>query len=311
MPELPEVQAHVERLSRPAADGGFAGATLSGFTPITFTALKTALPAPTEAVGRPLNRVDRRGKFLLLRFDGSDAATATTTTATTATAEATAEAATDPSDLTFVVHLMQGGRLVPDAAQSARPRNGIARWTFDDGTALLLTEAGKERKAGVWVVAGNPLTQPPLDDLGIDADAVTRDQLATALRAKGTRLHTFLRDQHGIAGVGRMLANEICHRARLSPFAPTNKLTDDQIDALLAAIDSCIADALAFERGLDRMSTSAERPGNVHHRKGDTCPVCGDTVRAVEYNAYEVDYCPTCQTAGKVLADNTTSKFLK
>ena len=206
---------------------------------------------------------------------------------------------------------MQGGRLVPDAAQSARPRNGIARWTFDDGTALLLTEAGKERKAGVWVVAGNPLTQPPLDDLGIDADAVTRDQLATALRAKGTRLHTFLRDQHGIAGVGRMLANEICHRARLSPFASTNKLTDDQIDALLAAIDSYIADALAFERGLDRMSKSAERPGTVHHRKGDACPVCGDTVRAVEYNAYEVDYCPTCQTAGKVLADNTTSKFLK
>ena len=79
----------------------------------------------------------------------------------------------------------------------------------------------------------------------------------------------------------------------------------------LAAIDSCIADALAFERGLDRMSTSAERPGNVHHRKGDACPVCGDTVRAVEYNAYEVDYCPRCQTAGKVLADNTTSKFLK
>ena len=301
MPELPEVQAHVERLSRPVADGGFAGATLSGFTPITFTALKTAVPAPTEAVGRPLARVDRRGKFLLLRFDGSDATTAATP------AEATAET----SDLTFVVHLMQGGRLVPDAAQSARPRNGIARWTFDDGTALLLTEAGKERKAGVWVVAGDPLTQPPLDDLGIDADAVTRDQLATALRAKGTRLHTFLRDQHGIAGVGRMLANEICHRARLSPFASTNKLTDDQIDALLAAIDSCIADALAFERGLDRMSKSAERPGSVHHRKGDACPVCGDTVRAVEYNAYEVDYCPTCQTAGKVLADNTTSKFLK
>ena len=318
MPELPEVQAHVERLSRPVADGGFAGATLSGFTPITFTALKTALPAPTEAVGWPLARVDRRGKFLLLRFDGSDAATAATTTATTTAttaataAEATAaEATAETSDLTFVVHLMQGGRLVPDPVQSARPRNGIARWTFDDGTALLLTEAGKERKAGVWVVAGDPLTQPPLDDLGIDADAVTRDQLATALRAKGTRLHTFLREQHGIAGVGRMLANEICHRARLSPFASTNKLTDDQIDALLAAIDSCIEDALAFERGLDRMSKSAERPGNVHHRKGDACPVCGDTVRAVEYNAYEVDYCPTCQTAGKVLADNTTSKFLK
>ena len=283
MPELPEVQAHVERLT-----AEFAGAELSGFRPITFTALKTAVPDPSDAVGRALDRVDRRGKFLLLRFgtDGDDART-------------------------FVVHLMQGGRLVPDEAQSAKPRNGVARWTFADGRALLLTEAGKERKAGVWVVAGEPLVQPPLDDLGIDADIVTRDELVAALKAKGTRLHTFLRDQHGIAGIGRMLANEICHRAKLSPFAGTNKLDDEQIDRLLTAIQGCIADALAFERGMDRMSKSAERPGNAHHRKGDACPECGDTIRAVEYSAYEVDYCPTCQTGGKVLADNTTSKFLK
>ncbi|MEI2699455.1 MAG: DNA-formamidopyrimidine glycosylase family protein [Microthrixaceae bacterium] len=283
MPELPEVQAHVERLSRPADEDGFAGSVLSKFTPITFTALKTATPPPSDAVGTPLERVDRRGKFLLLRF----------------------------GEITFVVHLMQGGRLVPDEKQSAKPRNGIARWSFDDGRALLLTEAGKERKAGVWVVSGDALGQPPLDDLGVDADSVTVDALTSALRAKGTRLNTFLRDQHGIAGVGRMLANEICHRARLSPFASTNKLTDDQIAELHRSIVECIADALAFERGLDRMSKSAERPGAVHHRKGESCPVCGDTVRAVEYNAYEVDYCPTCQTGGKVLADNTTSKFLK
>jgi len=283
MPELPEVQAHVERLSRPADEDGFAGAVLSKFTPITFTALKTATPPPSDAVGTPLERVDRRGKFLLLRF----------------------------GEITFVVHLMQGGRLVPDEKQSAKPRNGIARWSFDDGRALLLTEAGKERKAGVWVVAGDPLGQPPLDGLGIDADAVTVDELTAALRAKGTRLHTFLRDQHGIAGIGRMLANEICHRAKLSPYASTNKLTDDQVASLHSAIVDCIADALGFERDLDRMSKSAERPGAVHHRKGEACPVCGDTVRAVEYNAYEVDYCPRCQTDGKVLADNTTSKFLK
>ena len=294
MPELPEVQAHVERLSRTVADGGFAGASLSGFRPITFTALKTATPAPSDAIDTALDRVDRRGKFLLLRFGGPGGAVPGDATA-----------------ITFVVHLMQGGRLVPDEKQSAKPRNGIARWTFDDGTALLLTEAGKERKAGVWVVAGDPLTRPPLDGLGIDADVITRDELATALAAKGTRLHTFLRDQHGIAGIGRMLANETCHRAKLSPFASTNKLDADQVDRLYAAIGECLADALAFERGMDRMSRSAERPGNVHHHKGDACPVCGDTVRAVEYNAYEVDYCPTCQTGGKVLADNTTSKFLK
>ncbi len=296
MPELPEVQAHVERLSRPVDDGGFAGAVLGGFRPITFTALKTALPDPSEAVGRPLRTVDRRGKFLLLRFPSERAGDG---------------AVTEEDPITFVVHLMQGGRLVPDESQSAKPRNGVARWSFDDGTALLLTEAGKERKAGVWVLAGDPLTQSPLSDLGIDADVVTRDQLATALAAKGTRLHTFLRDQHGIAGIGRMLANEICHRARLSPFAATNKLDGDQVDRLHAAIAGCIADALAFERGMERMSKSAERPGNVHHHKSDPCPTCGDTVRAVEYNAYEVDYCPTCQTGGKVLADNTTSKFLK
>jgi formamidopyrimidine-DNA glycosylase len=283
MPELPEVQAHVERLT---AD--FAGAELTGFRPITFTALKTALPDPAGAVGTPLDRVARRGKFLLLRFD-----------------------TTGDDGLTFVVHLMQGGRLVPDEQQATKPRNGIARWTFADGRALLLTEAGKERKAGVWVVAGDPLVQPPLDELGVDADVVTRDELAAALKEKGTRLHTFLRDQHGVAGIGRMLANEVCHRAKLSPFATTTKLDDEQIDRLLAAIRDSIADALEFERGMDRMSKSTERPGRVHHRKGEACPECGGTVRAVEYQAYEVDYCPTCQTGGKVLADNTTSKFLK
>lgn len=289
MPELPEVQAHAERLSRPVGDGGFAGAVLKSFTSITFTALKTATPAPSDAVGRQLDSVGRRGKFLLLRFPD----------------------ASSTDDLTFVVHLMQGGRLVPDEKQSARPRNGIARWSFDDGPALLLTEAGKERKAGVWVIAGDPLNQSPLDDLGVDADIVTRDQLADALASKGMRVHTFLRDQHGVAGIGRMLANEICHRAGLSPFATTTKLADTQIDALHAAMAACIADALASERGLDRMSKSAERPGAVHHRKGEPCPVCGDTVRAVEYSSYDVAYCPTCQTDGRVLADNTTSKFLK
>lgn len=289
MPELPEVQAHAERLSRPVGDGGFAGAVLKSFTSITFTALKTATPAPSDAVGRQLDSVGRRGKFLLLRFPD----------------------ASSTDDLTFVVHLMQGGRLVPDEKQSARPRNGIARWSFDDGPALLLTEAGKERKAGVWVIAGDPLNQSPLDDLGVDADIVTRDQLADALASKGMRVHTFLRDQHGVAGIGRMLANEICHRAGLSPFATTTKLADTQIDALHAAMAACIADALASERGLDRMSKSAERPGAVHHRKGEPCPVCDDTVRAVEYSSYEVAYCPTCQTDGRVLADNTTSKFLK
>jgi formamidopyrimidine-DNA glycosylase len=278
MPELPEVQAHAERLS-----DQFAGRTLERFVPLTFTALKTATPPPEDAVGRALDGVGRRGKFLLLGF----------------------------GDRTFAVHLMQGGRLVPDDKQAARPRNGIARWVFDDGPALLLTEAGKERKAGVWVLAGDPEGQAPLAGLGIDASAVSREELGELLAGTNMRLHGFLRDQHHLSGLGRMLANEICHRAKLSPFATTSKLDGNRVDRLHAAIGTCIAEALDHERTLDAMSKSADRPGAVHRRKGATCPVCGDTVRAVEYNAYEVDYCPTCQTGGKVLADNTTSKFLK
>lgn len=199
MPELPEVQAHAERLTE-----RFGGAVLERFTPLSFSVLKTVSPGPDEAVGAALAGVARRGKLLVLDF----------------------------GQVSFVVHLMQGGRLVPDEAQSARPRNGMARWRFADGRALLLTEAGTERKAGVWVLGGDPLVQPPLDELGVDADVATRVQLAAALAERNQRLHGFLRDQHGLAGLGRMLANE-------------------------------------------------------------------------------VDYCPSCQTGGKILADNTTSKFLK
>ncbi len=278
MPELPEVQAHAERLT-----DAFAGAVLERFTPLSFSVLKTVLPAPDAAYGSPLVSVGRRGKLLLMHFE----------------------------PVTFVVHLMQGGRLIPDEKQSAKPRGGMARWRFADGRALLLTEAGKERKAGVWVIEGDPLTQPPLDRLGVDADVATRAELVAALSAKNQRVHGFLRDQHGVAGLGRMLANEICHTAKLSPFAMTAKLTDDEVDRLGAATQQCIDSALTHERTLEAMSKSADRPGSVHRRKGSTCPVCGDEVRAVEYNAYEVDYCATCQTGGKVLADNTTSKFLK
>ena len=280
MPELPEIQAHAERLTE-----GWAGRQLAGFRPITFTALKTARPHPDGAVGRPLDGVGRRGKHLLARF----------------------------GDLTFVVHLMQGGRLRPDERQSAKPRGGIARWTFADGTAWLLTEAGTERKAGVWVLAGDTEGQPPLDGLGPDADVVAGDAaaLGAVLAGHSARLHGVLRDQRVIAGIGRRLANEICHRATLSPFANAAKLKPDEVALLAEAMASCLDESLTYERSRDDMSSSKERPGEVHHREGETCPVCGDAVRAVEYVRYTVNYCATCQTGGKVLADNTTSKFLK
>lgn len=278
MPEVPEIQAHAERL-----DAEFAGAVLERFQPITFTALKTYSPDPASLVGQSLVFVGRRGKHLLLDFGTA----------------------------TFVVHLMQGGRLKPDDKQALKPRGGIARWRFADGRSLLLTEAGTERKAGVWVVAGDPEGQVPLDELGPEAELLEPDALLEVLHAHPMRLHGLLRDQRIVSGLGRRLANEICHRAKLSPFASTGKLGILEAPTLTEAIRVCIGEALAYERGRDDMSSSKERPGNVHGRAGEACPVCGDVVRSVEYTRYRIDYCATCQTGGKVLADNTTSKFLK
>ena len=288
MPEMPEIQAHAERLS-----SQFAGRVLSGFTPFNFTALKTAVPAPAAAFGEPMLEVGRRGKYLLLRFDS----------------------------VTFVVHLMQGGRLLADTKRSAKPRGGQARFTFEpieladgsiDETALLLTEQGKERRAGVWCVPSDgALTSPPLDKLGPEAADIGTVQLAELFAANSMRVHGFLRDQRMVAGIGRRLANEVCHRARVSPFANTRKLGADGAAQVADAIRSCIAESLDYERTRDDMSSSKDRPSAMHSRTGDPCPDCGDTVRAVEYSGYTVNYCPTCQTGGKVLADNTTSKFLK
>ena len=206
---------------------------------------------------------------------------------------------------------MQGGRLLPDEKQSIKPRFGQARWKFADGRAWLLTEAGNERRAGVWVVEGEPEGQPPLAGLGPDATTLDPEQLLKVLHANSMRLHGLLRDQRIVAGVGRRLANEICHRSKLSPFASTGKLTEADAERLVAAIAETIDEGLAYDRTRDDMSSSADRPGRVHHRVGEPCPVCGDTIRAVEYRSYTVAYCPTCQTGGRLLADNTTSKFLK
>ena len=278
MPELPEVQAHAERLT-----DQFRGATLARFVPFNFTALKTAVPRPDHAYGRALEKVGRRGKYLLLDF----------------------------GPIHFVVHLMQGGRLLVDDTQSLKPRNGQARFVFGDGPALLLTEAGRERRAGVWCVATELLDGPPLNRLGPDALSYTTGTLAAALAANNMRLHGFLRDQHQIAGLGRMLANEICHRAKLSPFAMTGKLGGEGAALVLQAIHDAVDEGLTYERTRSDMSSSADRPGRVHHRIGQPCTECGDAIRSVSYSGYTVAYCPTCQTGGKVLADNTTSKFLK
>ena len=278
MPELPEVQAHAERLT-----AQFAGRHLAKFHPFTFTALKTAVPRPDVAYGLALETVGRRGKYLLLHFE----------------------------PVTFVVHLMQGGRLLVDDKQSQKPRNGQARFVFANGPALLLTEAGTERRAGVWCIAHDALDGPPLDRLGPEALEVKAQSLAASFATTNMRIHGYLRDQHQIAGLGRMLANEVCHRAKISPFAVTGKLGVAGAASIVAAIHDAVDDGLAYERTRSDMSSSADRPGRVHGRVGEPCPVCSDTIRSVSYSGYTVAYCPTCQTGGKILADNTTSRFLK
>lgn len=284
MPELPEIKAHAERLA-----AQWTGAELAAFRPLHLTALKTYAPRPDATYGRELTGTGYRGKYLQMQFADADGH--------------------DP--LTFVVHLMQGGRLRPDAKLAKKPRGGMARWEFAAGGALLLTEAGTEHKAGVWLVAGETEGQEPVDHLGPDADTIGRDGLAEALVSENTRVHGFLRDQRRIAGVGRLLANEILWAARLSPFAMTKKLDDDEIDRLHRSLVEVIETHIEFERTLDDIGKSADRPSDVHHRIGFPCHNCDDEIRSVDYRRYTVAYCPTCQTDGKLLADNTTSKFLK
>ncbi|WP_323671617.1 DNA-formamidopyrimidine glycosylase family protein [Candidatus Poriferisodalis multihospitum] len=309
MPEIPEIRAHAERLETLAA-----GEVLKRVEPLSFTALKTASPSPDDAVGWPLRSVGQRAKFLLLRF---------------------APPASDPAadGLTFVVHLMQGGRLrvlEPGAKRPRRPRDGLARFEFESGVGLMLTEPGTQKRGGVWVLAGDPTADGlvagrapesadtasiaaanPLAGLGPEATDIDAAAMAELMAAHPSRLHNFLRDQRAISGLGRRLANEICHRAKLSPFAPTGRMDSDGVEAVVAAIGAVVDESLAAERQLPQMSRSAERPSAVHSRTGEQCPVCGDVVRAVEYRDYSVNYCAGCQTSGRILADNTTSKFLR
>ncbi len=223
--------------------------------------------------------------------------------------------------MTFVVHLMQGGRLLVDEKKSAKPRAGQARFMFErppgasDPPALLLTEQGTERKAGVWCV-------PTEKALVVRAARHARARRPPRSRPSSwparfaalpnTRLHSFLRDQHAVAGLGRRLANEVCHRAKLSPFAMTHKLDADAADAIVEAIRRrpSTKDSPRSASGRTCRRRRTGRRGSIS-RTGEPCPVCGDPVRAVEYASYTVNYCPTCQTGGKVLADNTTSRFLR
>jgi formamidopyrimidine-DNA glycosylase len=277
VPELPEVQAVAERL-----DALLAGATLAGVDPLQFSALKTYDPPVESLLGVRVASVGRRGKYLVLGFGGPR----------------------------LLVHLSQGGRVVvEDPPKRTRPRGGVVRLRFEGRPSALVKEFGSERRAGWWVLA--PGDDGPLARLGPEPDSEAFAHLV--LRGEDRRrVHTILRDQHTVAGIGRGYSDDALHRARLSPFATLASLGEDERRALLDAIREVLEEALRVERSRSGgLPTKLGDHFTVHNRSGEPCPRCGADLRRVSYESHEVTYCPACQTGGKVLADRRLSRLLR
>jgi formamidopyrimidine-DNA glycosylase len=277
VPELPEVQALAERL-----DGALAGGTLARFDLLQFSSLKTVTPRPSELVGNVLERVGRRGKYVVLELGGPR----------------------------MLVHLSQGGRVdLEDPPRSTKPRGAVARFGIEGRASMLVKEFGRERKAGVWVLAERD--DGPLERLGPEPDSPAFDRLVLGGQ-DGRRVHTILRDQRTVAGIGRGYSDDVLHRARLSPYASLDKLDAGQRGTLLGAVRDVLAEALEIERRrAGGLPTKLGDHFTVHGRYGEPCPVCGDDLRRVSYESHEVTYCPTCQTGGKVLADRRLSRLVR
>ncbi|HYY44280.1 MAG TPA: DNA-formamidopyrimidine glycosylase family protein [Actinomycetota bacterium] len=277
MPELPEMQALAERL-----DELLSGARLSGFTPLQFSAAKTFDP-PVEAFrGRVLKRVWRRGKFVVFDFEGPR----------------------------ILFHLSQGGRVeIEDPPKATRPKGAVARLQLEGRPSVLVREYGTQRKAGWWTLAESD--DGPLVELGPEAGSQEAEHLV--LNGEDSRrLHTMLRDQRTIAGLGRGYTDDILWMAGLSPYASLSSLGDNERKRLACAVQEVIERALAKERRR-RGGLPAKLGGRfmIHARAGEPCPRCGGALRRVSFEDYEIAYCAACQTGGRVLADRRLSRFLK
>jgi formamidopyrimidine-DNA glycosylase len=280
---MPQMQALAERLT-----SELAGAVLDGYEPLGFTGLKTVTPAPEALIGSALERVGRRGKYLVFELGGPR----------------------------ILVHLSQAGRLdIEEPPKQTRPKGAVVRLRFavpdaDRVIALLIREHGTERKAGWWIVAEGD--DGPLEKLGPEPDSA---EFAEFVRTgtDGRRIHTILRDQRTVSGVGRGYADDALHHARLSPYASLKALDPEERERLLDAVRAVLVDGLERERTRTGGLSAPKLGGHfvVHGKAGVPCPVCGDDLKRVSYESHEVVYCPQCQTGGKVLADRRLSKLLK
>ena len=286
MPELPEVEALAAYLRERAV-----GRTVERFEVSSFSALKTFDPPPSAVAGLAITSAGRHGKFLDIGLG---------------------------ADLHLVVHLARAGWLhYRDAFKSPaplKPGSGpiALRVRLDDGAGFDLTEAGTQKSLAAYLVR-DPAQVPGVARLGPDALAVDRDQFAERIRLRNGQIKGVLTDQEVLAGIGNAYSDEILHVAKMSPFAMTGKLTDEQITTLYEATRQVETDAVARSVGQKAAELKGEKRAGmrVHARTGLPCPVCGDTVREVSFADKSLQYCPTCQTGGKPLADRRLSKLIR
>jgi formamidopyrimidine-DNA glycosylase len=286
MPELPEVQVLTAGLT-----DRMAGRRVDRCQLTSFSALKTVDPPLETLVGRTVVEVQRRGKFVCIDVGG----------------------------LWLVIHLALGGWVKWYDAVAKGPlrpgRSPIAlRLVLDDGSGFDITEMGHEKRLAIWLVR-SPEAVEPLAALGVDplTPEFTVDRLAAVLQGGSGTLKTVLTTQSLIAGVGNAYSDEALHRARLSPYKKSGNLDPAEVARLHDAVVSVLTEAVerASSVGIAELKGDKKRAMQVHGRAGEACPVCGDTIRQVSFATKSMQYCPTCQTGGKPLADRRLSRLLK
>ncbi|MBY8876475.1 Fpg/Nei family DNA glycosylase [Actinacidiphila acidipaludis] len=289
MPEMPEV----ESLSRFLAEH-LAGRSVGRAQLTAVHALKTYDPPLTALEGRTFDAAGRHGKFLDLTL----------------------------GDLHLVVHLARGGWVrwldrLPDAPP--KPGRGplalrVRLGDPDDGAGFDVTEAGTQKRLAIYVVR-DPQEVPGIARLGPDplSGTFTLEDFAALLRGERRQIKGVLRDQSVLAGIGNAYSDEILHAAKMSPFKLAANLGDDEVAGLYAAMGTTLTEAVERSRGLPLRDLKSEKKSGlrVHGRTGEPCPVCGDTIREVSFSDSSLQYCPTCQTGGKPLADRRLSRLLK